>query len=61
MTDIDDLIKEVEQNIEWFCDKIVEPVPHSKQDQDKIFSRMISLGWIRQTEVDTYKELTKEK
>jgi len=60
MTDIDDLIKEVEQSMEWFCDKIVEPVPHSKQDKDKVFKRMVSLGWIRQSEVDTYKELTKE-
>jgi hypothetical protein len=60
MTDIDDLIKEVEQSMEWFCDKIVEPVPHSNQDKDKIFQRMVSLGWIRQSEVDTYKELTKD-
>jgi poly-beta-hydroxyalkanoate depolymerase len=60
MTDIDDLIKEVEQSMEWFCDKIVEPVPHSKQDKDKVFQRMVILGWIRQSEVDTYKELTKE-
>ena len=60
MTDIDDLIKEVEQSVEWFCDKIVEPVPHSKQDKDKVFQRMVTLGWIRQSEVDTYNELTKE-
>ena len=45
--------------MEWFCDKIVEPVPHSNQDKDKIFQRMVTLGWIRQSEVDTYKELTK--
>jgi ClpP class serine protease len=60
MTDIDDLIKEIDQSVEWFCDKVVEPVPHSKEDKDKIFQRMIGLGWIRQSEVDTYKELTKE-
>lgn len=60
MTDIDDLIKEIDQSVEWFCDKVVEPVPHSKEDKDKIFQRMIGLGWIRQSEVDTYKQLTKE-
>jgi len=59
MTDIDDLIREVEQSMEWFCDKIVEPVPHSKQDKEKIFERMVQLGWIRQSEVDIYKEMTK--
>jgi hypothetical protein len=60
MTDIDDLIKEIDQSVEWFCDKIVEPVPRSKEDKDKVFQRMVGLGWIRQSEVDTYKEFTKE-
>jgi poly-beta-hydroxyalkanoate depolymerase len=60
MTDIDDMIKEIDQNIEWFCDKIVEPVPYNKQDKDKVMQRMINLGWLRQSEYETYKELTKE-
>ena len=58
--DIDDMVKEIEQNIEWFCDKVVEPVPLNKQDKDKIMKRMISLGWLRQSEYETYNEATKE-
>lgn len=58
--DIDDFVKEVDQNIEWFCDKIVEPVPFHKQDKEKIMKRMIQLGWLRQTEYETYQEATKE-
>ena len=58
--DIDDFIKEVDQNIEWFCDKIVEPVPHDKQSKDKIMKRMMNLGWLRQSEYETYNEATKE-
>jgi hypothetical protein len=58
--DIDDLIKEIDQNMEWFCDMIIEPVPHNKQDKEKILDRMINLGWLRQSEVNTYKELTKD-
>jgi hypothetical protein len=60
MTDIDDVISEIDKNIEWFCDKIVEPIPHSKDDKDKIMKRMIILGWLRQSEYETYKEITKE-
>jgi len=60
MTDIDDVISEIDRNIEWFCDKIVEPVPHSKDDKEKIMKRMINLGWLRQSEYETYKEITKE-
>lgn len=60
MTDIDDMIKEIDQSIEWFCDKVVEPVPTDKQSKEKIFERMITLGWLRKIEVETYKELTKE-
>ena len=59
--DIDDFIKEVDQNIEWFCDKVVEPVPVDKQSKDKIMKRMITLGWIRQSEYETYNEVTKEE
>jgi len=58
--DVDDMIKEIDQNVEWFCDRIMEPVPHNKQDKEKIFQRMITLGWLRSSEVETYKELTKE-
>jgi hypothetical protein len=54
------MIKEIDQNVEWFCDRIMEPVPHNKQDKEKIFQRMITLGWLRSSEVETYKELTKE-
>ena len=58
--DVDDIVKEIDQSLEWFCDKVVEPVPLNRQDKEKVFRRMIALGWIRQSEVDTYNELTKE-
>jgi hypothetical protein len=58
--DIDDVIKDIDQNIEWFCDKVVEPIPIDKQSKDKIMKRMISLGWLRQSEYETYNEATKE-
>jgi hypothetical protein len=58
--DVDDIVQEVEQTLEWFCDRIVEPVPLNKQDKEKMFQRMINLGWIRQSEVDVYNEITKE-
>ena len=58
--DIDDIVKEIDQSVEWFCDKIVEPVPLNRQDKQKVFSRMINLGWLRQSEVDTYNEITRE-
>lgn len=58
--DIDDMVKEIDQNIEWFCEKIVEPVPINPQDKEKIMKRMIGLGWLRQSEYETYKEFTKE-
>ena len=58
--DADEFIKEVDQNIEWFCNKIVEPVPIDKQSKEKIMKRMITLGWLRQTEYETYVEATKE-
>ena len=58
--DIDDFVKEIDQNIEWFCDKVVEPVPTDRQSKDKIMKRMITLGWIRQSEYETYNEVTKE-
>jgi hypothetical protein len=58
--DIDDFVKEVDQNIEWFCDKVVEPVPLTKQDKEKIMRRMINLGWLRESELETYKVATRE-
>ena len=58
--DLDDIVKEIDQNVEWFCDKVVEPVPLTPRDRDKIFQRMLNLGWIRQSEIDTYNEITKE-
>ncbi len=58
--DIDDFVKEVDQNIEWFCDKVVEPFPNDKQSKQKVMQRMITLGWLRQSEYETYNEATKE-
>ena len=58
--DLDDFVKEVDQNIEWFCDKVVEPVPLDNESRNKVFQRMLILGWIRQSEIDTYNEITKE-
>ena len=58
--DVDDIVKEIDQSVEWFCDKVVEPVPLHPNDRQKIFERMMTLGWIRQSEIDTYNELTKE-
>ena len=58
--DIDDFVKEIDQNIQWFCDKIMEPIPHSEHDKDKVMKRMMQLGWIRQSEYETYKKVTKD-
>lgn len=58
--DIDDFVAEVDRNIEWFCDKVVEPVPINKEDKEKIMRRMIQLGWLRESELETYKVATRE-
>ena len=58
--DVDDIVQEIEQNIEWFCDRIVEPVPLDKQSKQKVMERMVNLGWLRQSEMETYLEVTKE-
>ena len=58
--DIDDFVKEVDQSIEWFCDKIVEPGPINPQDKEKIMKRMATLGWLRESEIETYKMATRE-
>ena len=60
MMDIDDMIREVDQSIEWFCDKVIEPVPLDRESKDKVMLRMVNLGWLRMSEYETYKELTKE-
>lgn len=60
MTDIDDFVQEIDKNIAWFCDKVVEPVPLHEDGKDKIMQRMIQLGWLRQSEYETYKEVTKD-
>jgi len=60
MTDLDDIVREIDQNIEWFCDKVVEPIPLDEQSKDRVMKRMINLGWLRQSEYETYKEITKE-
>lgn len=58
--DIDDFVAEVDKNIEWFCDKVIEPVPLTKQDKEKIMKRMVQLGWLRESELETYKVATRE-
>ena len=58
--DIDDIVKEIDQQMEWFCDKVMEPIPLTPEDKDKIFNRMKNLGWIRESEIETYKVLTKK-
>ena len=58
--DVDDIVKEIDQTVEWFCDKVVEPIPIHPNDKERIFDRMKTLGWIRQSEIDTYNALTKE-
>jgi hypothetical protein len=58
--DTDDFIKDFEQQVEWFCNRIMEPVPKHPNDKEKIFKRMVDVGWVRSVEVDTYKDLTKE-
>jgi poly-beta-hydroxyalkanoate depolymerase len=60
MTDIDDMIREIDQSVEWFCDKVIEPVPLNPQDKDKVMKRMVNLGWLRQSEYETYQMATKE-
>ena len=56
--DTDDFIKEFEQQVEWFCDRIMEPLPKDPRDKEKIYERMTQVGWVRPVEVETYKELT---
>ena len=58
--DVDDIVKEIDQQVQWFCDKVIEPVPIHPKDKEKVFERMKTLGWIRQSEIDTYNEITKE-
>ena len=58
--DVDDIVQEIDQNIEWFCDKVVEPIPLDRQSKQKIMERMVTLGWLRQSELETYNEITKE-
>jgi hypothetical protein len=57
--DTDDFIKDFEQQLEWFCDRIMEPVPIHPKDKEKVFNRMVETGWIRKSEVEIYEELTK--
>lgn len=59
MIQLDNFVADFEKNLEWFCDKIVEPVPIHPKDREKMFERMINLGWLRQSELETYRELTK--
>lgn len=59
--DIDDLVKEFEQQVEWFCDRLMEPLPFHPEDKKRIYQKMINTGWIRQSEVDTYEQLVNPK
>jgi hypothetical protein len=59
VSDTDKFLEEFDQSVEWFCSKINEPVPLTPADCDKIYNRMKNLGWIRQSEIELYKELTK--
>lgn len=58
--DIDDFVAEVDQNIEWFCDKIGEPIPLNPKDKEKIMRRMANVGWIRESEIETYQVATRK-
>lgn len=58
--DTDDFIKDFEQQVEWFCDRIMEPIPINPNDKEKVFKRMVDTGWVRKSEVETYKDLTKK-
>lgn len=58
--DTDDIVREIDQNVEWFCNRIMEPIPIDKQSKEKIMRRMINLGWLRESEYETYQEITKE-
>lgn len=60
MKTVDPFVARIEQDLSWFCDKIIEPVPIHPEDREEVFRRMIMLGWLRQSEYETYKELTKE-
>lgn len=58
--DTDDFIKDFEQQVEWFCDRIMESIPKTKEAKERIYERMANVGWVRQSEIDTYKEITKD-
>ena len=53
------LVEDVEQSIKWFCDMTVEPEPLDAESKDKILQRMMNIGWLRRSEYETYKQLTK--
>jgi hypothetical protein len=52
------IVEEVEQSMQWFCDKVVEPYPLEKKSKERILQRMINLGWLRKSEYELYIELT---
>ena len=58
-SDNKEFIAGIDQNLEWFCGKICESVPITPDGKMKVFSRMLATGWIRQSEIDLYQELTK--
>lgn len=56
-----DIVEEVDFYLEWFCKKTFEDIPTEEKPKDRILQRMINLGWLRQSEYELYKELTKPK
>lgn len=61
MSDAEDFLKYIEENLEWFCDKVVEPIPIHPQDKEKMMQRMINLGWLRKSELETYQALVADE
>ena len=55
----DDFIRLFQQQVDWFCDKLMVPSPANKNDMANTCNRMISVGWLRQSEYETYLTLTK--
>jgi hypothetical protein len=55
----EEFIKDFERQLDWFCERIMEPIPHHTENKEHIYRRMAQVGWVRQSEVDTYKLLTR--
>lgn len=57
---IDDFVKEIDENVKWFCDKVIEPIPTDMESKKRVMTRMVQLGWLRQSEFETYVDVTSE-